>query len=66
MMVKDHVRIGMVGEVGDDIVPRHGNRAVLHVLGVGENDFLHHAGFPQQGCADNAVEVATRNEAMFL
>jgi cytochrome P450 len=54
-----------VGQVGEDVAFGHGHLAVLHVLGVVEDDLAEHAHFLQQHGADQAVHVAAGQQAEF-
>lgn len=66
VVVKSEVGAGHVGQVGGDVAGGDGDLAVLHVLGVHELDVVDHVEFVEQHGADQAVEVAAGDEAVFL
>ncbi len=64
VVVEGEVHPGDVGEVGGDVVVRDLHLPVLHVLGVDELDLLDEALLLQEDGADEAVEVAARDETV--
>src|SRR4051812_13486599 len=65
-MVEREVRGGDVGEVRRDVPVGDLDLAVLHVLGVDEQDVVEHVELLQQSCAHEPVEVAAGDEAVLL
>jgi hypothetical protein len=55
--------LGAVGQVGRDVVGGQLDLAVLHVLGMDEQDFVEEPELLEQGGADEAVEVAAGDES---
>ena len=66
VMVERQVRGGHVGEVRGDVAVRDLDLAVLHVLGMDEQDVVEHVDFLQEGGAHETVEVAARDQPVFL
>ncbi len=66
MMVKGQVHAGDIGQVGGDVGILDRDPALLHVVGMDEQDVVDHIQLLEQDGADKAIEVASRDQTEFL
>jgi hypothetical protein len=66
MVVEHQMRPRHVGQVGGDVAAGDLHLAVLHVLGVHELDVVDQVQLVEQDGTGQAVEVAARDEPVFL
>ena len=59
----DSADLGAVGQVGRDVIGGQLDLAVLHVLGMDEQNLVEEPELLEQGGADEAVEVAASDES---
>ena len=64
MVVERQRDLGAVGQVGRDVIGGQLDLAVLHVLGMDEQDLVEEPELLEQGGADEAVEVAAGDESV--
>ena len=65
-MIERDRDVGVIRQVGRDVVGAELDLPVLHVLRVDEEDVVEDAEVLQQGRADEAVEVGTGDQAVAL
>ena len=65
-MVEGEAHAGDVGQVRGDVAGTDLHLAVLHVLGVHEEDVFEHAELLEERSADEAVEVGPGDEAVAI
>jgi nitric oxide synthase oxygenase domain/subunit len=66
MVVKGQIDAGNEWQVGRDIALGDLDFAILHILGMNELDVIDHVQFIEQNGADQTIEVAAGDQAVFL
>ena len=66
MVVKAHINTFDIRKVGCDVIGTNLDRAVLHIFGVGEFDFINQAEFLENNGTDKPIHVTARNQAVYL
>ena len=66
VMIETEMAAPHVRQVGEDVVVRHRNLAVLHILGMHKFDGAQYAQFFQKNGAHQSVKIAPSQESVFL